>query len=253
MRRALAFCGALAAAGPAAAESLAVSLSSYRVAITSNYTGTQVVVFGAVERDAQTISRASPYDVVVTVRGPREAVVVREKQALGPIWINRAQKKFADAPAFMGVYASRALRDITTEPLRARFRVGLEALVAAPAFAIDRSASDPSFRAALLRLKTRERLFVEQEEGVAFLTPIFFRAPIPLPATAPPGTYEIEIKLFADSVPLVKQEVRFELVKAGFEQQAADFARDHGTLYGMGIAAMSLLFGWFASIIFRRD
>ena len=75
-------------AAPAAAETMVTSLSSHRVAITSNYTGTSIAVFGVIERDAQSISRASPYDIVVTVRGPRQTLVVREKEPAGILWLN---------------------------------------------------------------------------------------------------------------------------------------------------------------------
>ncbi|WP_246775888.1 TIGR02186 family protein [Methylobacterium aquaticum] len=44
---------ALLAIGPARAESLVVSLSFNRLAVTSSYTGASVAVFGAVERDGQ--------------------------------------------------------------------------------------------------------------------------------------------------------------------------------------------------------
>jgi hypothetical protein len=33
--------------------------------------------------------RADPYDIVVTVRGPRRMLLVREKERVGPIWLNR--------------------------------------------------------------------------------------------------------------------------------------------------------------------
>ena len=45
-------CASLA---PASAETLITSLSNHRVLITSNYTGTSIAIFGAIERDAQTI------------------------------------------------------------------------------------------------------------------------------------------------------------------------------------------------------
>ena len=72
-------------AAPAAAESLTASLSTARVAITSNYTGSSIVVFGVIERDAQTVARAGAYDIIVTVRGPRQSLVVRVKEPIGPI------------------------------------------------------------------------------------------------------------------------------------------------------------------------
>jgi hypothetical protein len=42
----------------AGAETLITSLSNHRVLINSNYTGTLIAVFGAIERDAQTVARA---------------------------------------------------------------------------------------------------------------------------------------------------------------------------------------------------
>ena len=59
-------------AGPAAAERLVASLTNHHVMITSNYTGVELVLFGSVERDATSLRRAGPYDIVATVTGPRE-------------------------------------------------------------------------------------------------------------------------------------------------------------------------------------
>lgn len=251
--RALLIVAAIGWASEAGAEALIVSLSSQRVAITSNYTGAQVVAFGSVERDAQTAPRTASYDIVVTVRGPRQAITVRERQALGPLWVNRAQQKFPEAPAFLGVYTTRPVEAIAGEGFRRRFGIGLRAIVGAPGFTLDRGPADAPFRAALLRIKEGESLYVERPGAATLLTPSLFRAAISLPATAPPGNYDVEVGLFADGVSLGRQTTGFELVKSGFEQRAADFAREHGTFYGLALAAMSLLIGWFASVIFRRD
>ena len=234
---------------PAAAETLVTSLSSHQVQITSNYTGAQVVLFGAVEQDAQSVARSGDYDIVVTVRGPRQTVTVREKEPLGPIWINREQQRFAEVPAYLGVFSSKPVAAVTTEALRRRFRIGIDAVVGAPE---DGEGGDP-FREALVRLKTRERLFVEEPRGVAFLTPTLFRAPIDVPATAPPGPYEVEVALFWGSVLLARTQTHFELLKTGFEQQVGDLARDWSVLYGGATGLFALLFGWIASVIFRRD
>lgn len=239
--------------GPAAGETLVTSLSSHRVAITSNYTGASIAVFGVIERDAQSISRASPYDIVVTVRGPRQTLVVREKEPLGVVWINREQQLFPDAPAYLGVFATRPIEEITGEALRRRQRIGLAAIVHAPGFTAERGAADDPFREALLRLKLRENLYVQEERAVTFLTPALFRVSVPLPATAPPGSYEVDVHLFADTVILSHTQTSFELVKIGFEQQVGEVARDRSALYGLATAALAMLFGWIANVIFRRD
>ncbi|HEY8567001.1 MAG TPA: TIGR02186 family protein [Beijerinckiaceae bacterium] len=239
--------------GPARAETLIVSLSSSRLAITSNYTGGLIVAFGAIERDAQTIARTSGYDVVVTVRGPRQAITVREKEPLGPVWLNREQQKFPEVPAFLGVYSSRPLKEITSDALRARFRLGIDAIVGAPDFTLTRDGADAPFRQALVRLRKREGLYLESERGVSFLTGSLFRAGIALPATAPPGGYDVEVSLLIDGLLLTRTQTHFELVKSGFEQRVGDLARDRGLIYGLGTAALALGFGWLATVIFRRD
>lgn len=243
----------LLGAAPASAETLITSLSSHRVLITSNYTGTSIVLFGAIERDAQTVARATEYDVVVTVIGPRQYLVVREKEQLGPLWINQEQQKFPLAPAYLSVLTSRPIGEITSSQLQLRQRVGLRAIIDAPDFTNERGTLDEPFREALYRLKAREGLYIENERGVTFLTPAIFRASIPLPATAPPGEYEVDVTLFADTVILARTTTHFELVKTGFEQQVGDVARDLSLLYGVATAIFAIAFGWIANVIFRRD
>jgi len=253
MRLALALCALFSWAALAKAESLIVSLSTSRVLISSNYTGSSVVLFGTIERDAQTVSRAGDYGVVVTVRGPEQTLTVREKRPVGPIWVNRAEETFEDVPAYLAVLSSAPLESITTEPLRRRLRVGLDASVEPGSSGNGKAANDGRFREALLRIEQREGLYTLEERGVSFLTRTVFRAPIPVPATAPPGNYDVEIALFADNVLLSRAHTSFELVKTGFEQRVAVLARDWSAAYGAATAGVALLFGWLASVIFRRD
>lgn len=243
----------LAFLSSAAAETLITSLSSHRVLISSNYTGTQIAVFGAIERDAQTIARATGYDVVVTARGPRQFLTVREKQKVGPVWVNQDQQKFPQVPAYLSVLSSKPIGEITSDQLRQRQKIGLRAIVNANDFTFSSDGTDQPFRDALYRLKAQEGLYVEDERGVTFLTPDLFRASIPLPATAPPGEYDVQVVLFADTVILASTVTHFELVKTGFEEQVGAIARDWSLLYGLATALLAIAFGWLASVIFRRD
>jgi uncharacterized protein (TIGR02186 family) len=238
----------------ARAEGLVTALSSHQVMITSNYTGSQIALFGAVQRDEQTIARTTGYDVAIIVRGPRhERLTVREKDRLGPIWVNRDQQKFTDIPRYMAVLSSRPLTEMTGPIIRERLRLGLEAFVAAPEITLDRDGEEERFREALVRLKMREGLFREIERGVTFITASIFRAGIPLPADAPPGNYEVEVLLFNDGIMLARDITNFELVKTGVEQQLAVMAERNAPLYGALTAMMALFFGWVANVIFRRD
>jgi len=69
----------------------------------------------------------------------------------------------------------------------------------------------------------------------------------------PIGTYDVEIKLFADGALVTKTETAFEIVKVGFEQFVANTARQNGMVYGIVTAAMALMTGWIASLVFAKD
>ena len=88
---------------------------------------------------------------------------------------------------------------------------------------------------------------------MTFLTPTLFRAAIRVPANVPVGTYKVDVHLFGDGVMLAQSNSAIDIQKVGFEQFVASSAHDHGVLYGFATAALALLTGWFASIVFRRD
>ena len=104
-----------------------------------------------------------------------------------------------------------------------------------------------------MRLQRQRGLYREDTAAVTFLTPTLFRTGIPLPAEVPIGTYEVEIKLFSKGALVTRTETAFEIVKVGFEQFVATTARQNALAYGLVTAAMALLTGWLASIVFRRD
>lgn len=72
--------GAAIAGSPARAERLIVSVSNHRVTVTPNYSGEELVLFGSVEKDANTPAARNNYDLVVTVSGPRADMVTRRKE-----------------------------------------------------------------------------------------------------------------------------------------------------------------------------
>jgi uncharacterized protein (TIGR02186 family) len=115
------------------------------------------------------------------------------------------------------------------------------------------AASDDPFRLAFIKIKSDHGLYREVSNGVTFLTPALFRASIPLPAEVPVGTYEVDVRLFADGAQIARAPSPFEVYKSGFEQVVTAAARDHGTLYGLATAMMAIATGWFASVVFRRD
>jgi uncharacterized protein (TIGR02186 family) len=257
MRRALGLAMWLAATAtgltPAAAERLVTSISRPQVMVTSNFTGTSIVLFGTVEPDTPASRRrAGSYDLVVTVTGPKQDVVARRKERMLGIWTNTQALTFNNVPSYLAVLSTRPFEAITNAETIRRLQIGIEQIVLPQGPDGAGEAANP-FRTNLIRLKAEQGLFLQRTNGVTLLTPTVFRAGIPLPAHAQIGNYDVDVKAFAETLMVARATSAFEIVKVGFEQFVATAARDHGLLYGLATAIMAMFTGWFASVVFRRD
>jgi uncharacterized protein (TIGR02186 family) len=251
------FAGWLAGPEPAVAERLVTSISRHQVLVNSSFTGTSIVLFGTIEPDSPAAARrrASGYDIVVTVIGPRQSVVARRKERVLGIWINAAARTFVNVPSYLAVLGTKPFDSIASPETLRRQQVGFGNIVLPQQIGTDLGdvALDDPFRSNFIRLKMEHRLYLQQDNGVTLLTPAVFRANIPLPAEAPVGSYDVEVKVFSDGSVLTRNNSAFEIVKVGFEQFIANSARVHGLLYGLATAMMAIITGWFASVVFRRD
>jgi uncharacterized protein (TIGR02186 family) len=240
---------------PAVAERLVVSLSNHRVAVTSSFTGEDLVLFGTVEPDNARTPLRPPYDLVVTMIGPRETMRTRRRARVLGIWINTETREFVRVPSYLSILSNRPMTDIAGLDVRRRLQLGLDNFLLPQQFGPDLgdTARDDPFRVAFVRLETQQGLYREAADAVTFLTPTVFRAAIPLPANVPTGNYSIDVKLFANGAQVARANSALEVIKTGVEQYVADAARDHGLLYGFVTALMALFIGWFGSVVFRRD
>jgi uncharacterized protein (TIGR02186 family) len=244
-----------ALATPAAAEKVVTSLSQHRVAITSSFTGEDLVLFGAIEADAPGGALRGNYDVVVTVVGPRQTYRTRRKERVLGIWVNVDARPFLNVPSYLSVLANRPFTHISDTEVLRKEQVGLDNYLLTQRVGADfaDTVREDPFRAAFVRIENEFGLYSESATAVAFITPTVFRAAIPLPSAVPTGVYLTEIKVFAGGEIVARGSTAFEITKAGFEEFVAEAARDHGFLYGLATALLALLTGWFASVVLRRD
>ena len=240
---------------PAAAERLVVSLSNHRVAVTSNFVGEELVLFGTIEPEPATSALRPPYDLVVTVTGPRQTIRTRRKQRILGIWVNADSREFVRVPAYLAVLSNRPVNDIANPDTLRRLQIGLDNFLLPQRIGSDvaDTVRDDPFRRSFVRLQTQQGLYRESATAVTFLTPTVFRAAVPMPAAVPTGSYGVEVELFTRGTLVARTNSALDVIKTGFEQYVADAARDYGLLYGMATALMALLIGWFASLVFARD
>ena len=256
MRRAvLPLLGLLLLCGPAAAERLVVSLSNQQVAVTSNFVGENLVLFGTIEPDPGKPITTASYDLVTTIAGPPETLRTRRKERVVGIWVNVDSREFVRVPSYLAILSNRPIGDIAGPRVLRRLQIGLDNYLLTQRIGpdiADTVTNDP-FRKAFVRLKEEQHLYLQSPTAVTFLTPTVFRATIPLPANAPNGTYGIDVKLFRNGELAARANTTLEVIKTGFEQYVAEAAHNDGLLYGLGTTAMALAIGWLASVVFRRD
>jgi len=236
------------------AEELVTSLSSGMVSIQSNFTGTEIVVFGQVIRDINTISRRGSYELAIVVEGPPQDITTRRKARLAGVWVNRDYEQFQDVPAFYAVTSTIRIGDLADRVALDEHEIGLNHLN----LALSGSSGVPlserdDFRRAFLRLREEQGLYSERHEAVEFLTDTMFRTTIPLPADVPVGNYLVKSFLFQDGVLLSKTEAELSVAKSGFEQFTSEFARDHSLIYGIVAVLLAMFTGWLAGVIFKKD
>jgi uncharacterized protein (TIGR02186 family) len=247
--------GGAFASKPARAERLIVSVSNHRVTVTPNYSGEELVLFGSVEKDANTPAGRNSYDLVVTVIGPRADMVTRRKERKFGIWINTDYREFIQVPTYLALFSNRPFEAIASSEVERRQQLGLNNVLLTQRVGTDYADVVPNdaFRSAFVRLRMEHGLYREETSAVTFLTPTLFRTGIPLPAEVPIGTYQVEIKLFSEGALITRTDTAFDIVKVGFEQFVATTARQDGLIYGLVTAFMALMTGWMASIVFRKD
>lgn len=244
-----------AAAGRAGAEELVTAVSSDTVSIESTFTGAEIVLFGTIERDAQTVARRYGYDIVIVTRGPGQEIVARRKSRLAGIWVNRESRRYIDAPSYLAILSNRPLADVADRLVLSRFQLSLEQLIllepgtesATPAPGAN------TFREAVIRLMRERAHYIEDPAGVEFLSPSLFKANIPLPASVPVGEYRAEVFLFGDGALLARAAKEISIRKGGVEQLITRLAAQMPLLYGLAAVVLAIFSGWLADIVLRRD
>ncbi len=222
---------------------LVTDLSDHLISITSSFSGTDLLLFGAVD--------GGPGDIVVVVRGPELPVVMRRKDRVAGIWVNRVSEEFQGVPAYYAMGSNRVLRDIASDTLLARLQIGLDNLRFEPKEDLS-DAERKIFSDAIVRAKLREGLYRLEIAKVNFLGDKLFRTRIQFPANVPVGNYIVQVYLIRDGRVVGAQTTPLFIKKFGIERAIFDFAHNQPIIYGIAAVILALLAGWAAGVIFRR-
>ena len=243
--------GCLAAAAQAQSSRdpiLVPEVSQHEIRVRQGFTGTDLLLFGAIlDPSGRRAGRAQ--DIVVVLKGPTLPVQIREKQKIAGIWINADDSDFRSVPSFYALASSRPIADLVDERTAAIYELGLDYLQLSPTGTID-PAEQLRFTTGLVDLRKREGLYQEHPDGVKISQGVLYQAHFALPSNVSTGRYEAETFAIADGRVVTSATAEIDVVKEGLERVVAVEAIDNSLLYGLFAVALSVFMGWLAGRAF---
>jgi len=225
-------------------QDLVADLSDHEVAITTGFTGAELLLFGAIEGEGQ---------IVVVVTGPRQAMTVRRKDRIAGIWMNTDSMTFQSVPTFYAVAATGSLDDLDPY-VRSQQEMGLDHLNLR---AVGLEPGTPveavrAFREGLIRNQVRHGLYAAGTGRVAVQSGRLFRTWVSFPANVVTGIYTVSVYYIRDGSPVHAQTTPLRVSKTGVGAYVFGFAHTNSAAYGVFAIVVAVLAGWLAAVIFRK-
>lgn len=234
-------------------ETIEIGTSTSTIAITPDFSGADLTVFGALGNPDEFLLAIGQYDIIVTLEGPLAPATVRRKERVLGIWINTQSMDFAPIPESYSLASTRALEQIARPQVLADVGAGFHYMALNPTAYGGAAARLGEFRDAFRRLKETSNLYQRDTNGVRFVSTNLFRATLRLPANIPNGVHTVKAYLFKSGTYVTGRTLPLRVVKTGLEQTITEAAHERPYLYGLFCVLLAVVTGWGASLIFRKE
>ena len=228
-----------------AEEEIILGLSQNEIDITATFTGSEILLFGAIRRDAPVPD--GNLGIIVTVAGPEVPVTVRRKERRFGIWVNVDDVKIAAAPSFYAVATSADLSKVLRPSEDLINRITIPQVVRHVGTNV---LDSQSFSRALMRIREENNQYQRLEGAVAISRDTLFQTRIQMPANLTEGFYVAKIFLTRDGNIVDEYETSIPVKKVGLERWLYNFAHNNAFLYGLMSLAIAIAAGWGASAVF---
>ena len=228
-----------------AEEEIILGLSQNEIDITATFTGSEILLFGAIRRDAPVPD--GNLGIIVTVAGPEVPVTVRRKERRFGIWVNVDDVKIAAAPSFYAVATSADLFKVLRPSEDLINRITIPQVVRHVGTNV---LDSQSFSRALMRIREENNQYQRLEGAVAISRDTLFQTRIQMPANLTEGFYVTKIFLTRDGNIVDEYETSIPVKKVGLERWLYNLAHDNAFLYGLMSLAIAIAAGWGASAVF---
>ena len=229
-------------------ESIVTGLSQNRVQITTDFDGSDILVYGAVKRDSP--APEGQLDVIITLEGPSSPLVVRRKQKVLGIWLNTSSVQIANAPSFYAVTATGPVENILPQTEDLRFGITLARRINTQEISVN-TMDFPEYTEALRRIRIQENQYQMATNTVQLVDQTLFRTDFALPANVTEGNYKVRLFILRAGQVIDSQERFINVRKTGLERALYNLAHQQPLIYGLLSLVMAAVAGWAASEGFR--
>jgi uncharacterized protein (TIGR02186 family) len=238
-------------------EKVHADISTRSVGVTSSFTGTEIIVFGAIQHGRPEIAANEDlYDVVVVLEGTPQKLVARRKSNVVGLWINTQALTFESVPSYYAISSSRPLEEIADLIVLRNKDIGFGQVRMKPVGGWETGVSTADlrkFKEAVIRLKVNNGLYVQNDYGVLFVGGAsLFRTTIDLPANVPVGTLQARVMLFRKGQMLSQFKTEVRMQREGIERYLHAFAFGYPLIYGISAVLIAAVAGLAASSYFNR-
>ena len=234
---------------PVQAEEIVLGLSRDEVVITANFDGSDVMIFGAVKRD-EPAPDDGPLQVIITLAGPSEPVLVRRKERRFGIWVNTDAVEVDEAPSFYAVATSAPFDETISSVENLRYGISIPRKIRSVG-APDTIENVETFSDALIRIRAGAGLYQILDSQVDIEQETLFRGQITLPAALTEGEYIARIYITRNGIVIDDYQTSIAVYKAGLERFLYEMSRNQPFWYGLMSLAIAISAGWLASAAFR--
>ena len=226
----------------AAREDLLAELSEDTIRISADFTGAKLVLFGAID---------NPGDLVVVVTGPRNKAIVRRKDSIAGVWLNRSRAVFKDVPGYYALASTQPLKNIKAESAFNTNQVGIKNLRVEGMEELP-SKERNEWRKALFSYMIDSGRYIPDVSSIKVVDGRLFRTEIEFPSSTPTGTYTVDTLLIRDSKVQGAWRALITVKKSGLGAKIFKFSYSNGFMFGIFAVFAAIAIGLAANEAAKR-
>ncbi len=218
-------------------------LSQDEIKIETNFDGKEIIIFGLLEDD---------HDTILAIRGPSKKLKIQKKDRYFGVWFNTKRITYSNIPNIFFLASTNNIKNILPESKLIQENLSFDGILKNKnynqnfAFENDQDIWIENF----IRIK-KEKLFYSQFEMKNFENKLF-QTSVYFPATTTPGKYTVSVYHVRNKTIISKEDKIINIEKSGIGSDIYKFANENSVAYGLFAIIFAILSGLIAATLFRR-